>query len=76
VTAADETRVERITAREPAGRWREFGIARSRELDEILEGLDLDDGGVATDGVPSEEVARQVLDVAGWWVPGAEKLAQ
>ncbi len=76
VAAADETRVERLTAREPEGRWRDFSIARSRELDEILEGLDLDDGVVATDAAPPEEVARQVLDVAGWWVPGAESLAQ
>lgn len=76
VTASEETRMERITAREPAGRWRDFGIARSRELEEILESLDLDDGAVATDGIPREEVARQVLDVAGWWVPGAEHLAQ
>lgn len=76
VTAADETRAERITAREPPGRWRDFGLARSRELDEILDSLDLDDGVVATDAAPSEEVARQILDVAGWWVPGAENLAQ
>jgi len=76
VTATDETRAERITAREPAGRWRDFGLARSRELNEILESLDLDDGVVTTDAATSEEVARQVLDVAGWWVPGAENLAQ
>ena len=76
VTATEETRMERITSREPAGRWREFGLDRSRELDEILESLDLDDGVVATDAMPSEEVARQVLDVAGWWIPGAETLAQ
>jgi GNAT superfamily N-acetyltransferase len=76
VTATEETRTERITAREPAGRWREFGLDRSRELDEILESLDLDDGVVATDALPREEVGRQVLDVAGWWIPGAETLAQ
>ncbi len=76
VTAAEETRAERITAREPAGRWREFGLARSRELDEILDDLDLDDGVVSTDAAAYQEVARQVLDVAGWWVPGAENLAQ
>lgn len=76
VTAADETRVERITARESDVRWRESAIARSRELDDILESLSLDDGVVSTDATPSEEVARQVLDVAGWWVPGAENLAQ
>ncbi|MBC7298056.1 MAG: GNAT family N-acetyltransferase [Demequina sp.] len=76
VTVADETRVERLTAREPVGRRRDLSIARSRELDEILDGIDLDDGVVATDATPSQEVARQILDVAGWWVPGAENLAQ
>ncbi len=76
VTAAEETRAERITAREPAGRWRDFGLARSGELDEVLDSLDLDDGVVSTDAAAHEEVARQVLDIAGWWVPGAENLAQ
>ncbi len=76
VAASDQTRMERIDAREPEGRWRDFGMARSRELDEILEDLDLDDGVVTTDATPREEAARQVLDVAGWWVPGAENLAQ
>lgn len=76
LTAADETRVERIAAREPAGRRRDLSIARARELDEILDSMDLDDGVVATDATSNEEVARQVLDVAGWWVPGAENLAQ
>jgi predicted kinase len=76
VTATEETRTDRITAREPAGRWREFGLDRSRELDEILESLDLDDGVVPTDSVSREEAARQALDVAGWWIPGAETLTQ
>lgn len=76
VSASDETRMERIAAREPNGRWRDFAVARSRELDEILDDLDLDDGVVTTDATPREEVARQVLDVAGWWVPGVDNLAQ
>ena len=76
VAATEETRAERITAREPEGKWREFGLYRSRELDEILEGLDLDDAVVTTDAASREEVARQVLDAAGWWIPGTEALAQ
>ncbi|MCB2412707.1 GNAT family N-acetyltransferase [Demequina sp. TTPB684] len=76
VAATEETRAERITAREPEGKWREFGLHRSRELDEILEGLDLDDAVVTTDATTREDVARQVLDAAGWWIPGTETLAQ
>jgi GNAT superfamily N-acetyltransferase len=76
VTGTDEACVERITAREPAGPRRDADIMRSREVDEILDSLDLDDGVVATDGAVSEEIARQVLDAAGWWVPGVENLAQ
>ncbi len=76
VTATAQTRAERIAAQEPAGRWRGYLSDRSQELDEILDSLDLDDGVVATDAAPSHEVARQVLDAAGWWVPGADNLAQ
>ena len=76
MTATAQTRAERIAAQEPAGRWRGYLSDRSQELDEILDSLDLDDGVVATDAAPSHEVASQVLDAAGWWVPGAENLAQ
>lgn len=66
VTASLEARVDRITAREPEGYWRELCLARTTELDEVLEDLDLDDGAVSTDTATRLEAAREALDVAGW----------
>ncbi len=66
VTALLDTRVERITHREPDGHWRDFGLARTVELDDVLEDLDLDDGVVSSEGATRLEVARGALDAAGW----------
>ncbi len=66
VTASQDARVARITAREPEGYWRELGLARTVELDDVLEDLDLDDGVVSSEGASRLEVARAALDAAGW----------
>ena len=66
VTASQDARVSRITAREPEGYWRELCLARTVELDDVLEDLDLDDGVVSSDGATRLEVARAALDIAGW----------
>jgi len=66
VTALLETRVARITDREPDGYWRDFGLARTVELDDVLEDLDLDDGVVSSDGANRIDLARATLDAAGW----------
>jgi len=75
VTASDETRIQRVQQREPEGHWREWGVARSMELEQILDDLDLDDGVVSTEDVSRADVASNVLDAAGWWTPGREPLA-
>lgn len=66
VTASLETRIDRLTAREPEGFWRERALARTVELEDVLESLDLDDGVVSSDGASPHDVARAALDVAGW----------
>ncbi len=66
VTASEETRMARITAREAEGYWRELGLARTVELDDVLEDLDLDDGVVSSEGATRIDVAREALDAAGW----------
>ena len=74
VQAAAAVREERLVAREPAGDWTVFALARTAEIADALEELELDDAVVSTDGVTREEAARDVLDAAGWWVPDAEPL--
>lgn len=66
VTAAEDARRARITAREPEGYWRELALARTVELDDVLEDLDLDDGVVSSEGASRIDVAKSALDAAGW----------
>lgn len=66
VTASQDTRFARVTDREPEGYWRDLGLARTVELEDVLEDLDLDDGVVSSEGATRLEVARAALDVAGW----------
>ncbi len=66
VTASHDARVSRIVAREPEGYWRELCLARSVELDDVLEELDLDDGVVSSEGVGRLDAAKAALDAAGW----------
>jgi len=66
VTASQDARVARITEREPEGYWRELCLARTVELDDVLEDLDLDDGVVSSEGATRLDVAKAALDAAGW----------
>lgn len=66
VTASEEARRARIAAREPEGYWRELCLARTVELDDVLEDLDLDDGVVSSEGASRIDVAKAALDAAGW----------
>jgi GNAT superfamily N-acetyltransferase len=66
VTASQDARVSRISAREPEGYWRELCLARTVELDDALEDLDLDDGVVSSEGATRIDVAKAALDAAGW----------
>ncbi len=66
VSASEATRMARIDQREPEGYWRDFGRARSAELEDILDDLQLDDAVVANDERDRLETAAEVLDAAGW----------
>lgn len=70
VTASASTRAARLVAREPEGYWQEFSLARTEELEDSLDSLDLDDAIVSTEDISRDDAARAVLDAAGWWVPG------
>lgn len=74
VDADASTRAARLVAREPEGAWQEFALARTEEIADALDALDLDDAVVFTDALTREEAAREALDAAGWWVPDAEPL--
>lgn len=65
--APEDVRFDRLTAREPEGRWREFSLERSAELDDILRTEDLDDAVLDNDGSRSAiDVASDALDAVGW----------
>ena len=66
VTADEETRVERLTAREPAGPGREWHLARTVELEAVLVAAGVDDAVISADGRPPAQLAEQVLAAAGW----------
>lgn len=66
VTASAETRKARVTEREPAGGWQEWGLARTVALEETLDRLAVEDFAVSNDGRPAREVAAEVLERAGW----------
>ena len=70
--ASRATREARIRARE-GGASREWHLARTVELEEILEGAELEDFRVQNDGRPANVVAREVLARAGWHPPSAER---
>ncbi len=66
VTAPEEVRLARIDAREPEGYWREFGHARTAELEASLDALELDDLVVENAGRPAAETAADLLGAVGW----------
>src|SRR5690606_7598993 len=73
--ASEETRQERLKAREPEAFYEAFARARTVELAASIEALDLDDAVVDNDGRHRDEVAREVLAAADWWVPAVQPLA-
>ena len=66
VTASEATRRARIEAREPEGKWRDWSLARTVELDEALEDGGYEDAVVENDGRELEATVIAVLDAAGW----------
>jgi GNAT superfamily N-acetyltransferase len=66
VTAPEDVRLARIEAREPEGEWREFGRARTVELEASLDALDLEDLTIENAGRPAAEAAAELLDAIGW----------
>jgi GNAT superfamily N-acetyltransferase/adenylylsulfate kinase-like enzyme len=66
VDASPEVREDRIVARDPEGEWRDWALARTVELSDSLDSLDLDDAVVWTDQRSRAEVASDVIDEAGW----------
>ena len=64
---ADEAvRVDRLTARMPAGPSRDWHVRRTVELEEMLERAALEDFVVTNDGREPRAVALEVIDRAGW----------
>ena len=66
VTAPEDVRLARIEVREPEGPWREFGRARTVELEASLDALALEDLAVENAGRPAAEAAAELLDAIGW----------
>jgi GNAT superfamily N-acetyltransferase len=66
VTAPYEDRVERINRREPEGYWRDWSLARTVELDDVLDSLELDDAVIGNAGRDRLNVAQEVIEAAGW----------
>ena len=66
MTADESVRLERVRRREPEGYWQDMATARTVELEDTLDALDLDDAVISTDGRDRLDVAREALDAAGW----------
>lgn len=66
VTAPEDVRIARIEAREPEGPWREFGRARTVELEASLDALALEDFTVENADRPAAAAAAELLDAIGW----------
>lgn len=69
VVANQTTREARIVAREAARESRDWHLARTVELEAVLDAVGLDDAVVSNDR-PLRDVAAQVLAAAGWGVGG------
>jgi len=57
---------DRIVARHPAGAEREWHLARTGELDAILQAAQVDDFIVIVDDDQPDAVAARVLATVGW----------
>lgn len=73
--ASEETRQARLKARDPQAFYENFGRARTTELAASIEAANPDDAVVDNDGRHRDDVAREVLAAADWWVPGVQPLA-
>jgi adenylylsulfate kinase len=69
LTGPESLRIERLTARMPPGPARDWHIARTRELESILEARALEDFVADNDARPVRAVALEVLERAGWPCP-------
>jgi hypothetical protein len=67
--ASRATRRERIEAREIDPRWRDRFLARTDELETILDRDDVADFRVVNDARPPHVVAHEMLERAGWLAP-------
>jgi GNAT superfamily N-acetyltransferase/predicted kinase len=66
VTAPQEVRMQRIRAREPEGPSQDWGFARTIELEDALDALDLDDVTVDNVGRSAKDTAAELLAEIGW----------
>lgn len=66
VTAPESVRKSRIVARDLDPAWREWGHARTVELEAALVGLALDDAVVTNANRSPEETAEELLGLLGW----------
>lgn len=65
LVASEKTRRARLLEREPEGRWLEWALNRTVELEGILDGADVEDAVVENNG-PERMVAGEVLEAIGW----------
>ncbi|MCJ7827235.1 MAG: GNAT family N-acetyltransferase [Demequinaceae bacterium] len=66
LTASEGTRRERLRRREPEGRWLDWALDRTVELEAVLADVGAEDGVVENDGPDRLEVAAEVLEAVGW----------
>lgn len=66
LVAPEAERLARVAAREPEGKWRDWGLARTVELEASLDALDLDDASVANVGRDPRDTAVAVIEAIGW----------
>ncbi len=66
ITASLETRRGRIVAREIDPRWRDRFLDRTVELEQTLDEQRIEDAVFDNDGATPREVARTLLEWAGW----------
>ncbi|HTK28661.1 MAG TPA: hypothetical protein VL309_03880 [Vicinamibacterales bacterium] len=65
LVASVETMQDRVRLREP-GLLQSVFVARAAELNEILDRAHLEQFTITNDGRPATEVARELLEHAGW----------
>ena len=68
-TGPEQLRIERLVNRMPPGPSRDWHLARTKELESILESLALEDFVVENDSRPLRAAALEVLQRAGLEAP-------